>query len=1077
MACKASWRLCLAALVLCVPAFGQPGPTRDAFGGTGAVSAAPGDFDRRDITLSGSKLLLPVIASAETSAYGKLYTVLEIANITDSGADYSLRFLGADGTALSMPVQGSCPTCAAPASSRQATVGAHGGGRIVILPRNPLKLGWAEFTSDPDAALSVSATLYAEGTDGTVGRAGIPPASTYRRAWLYTDNTSDFTTRVILVNPSATEQRTYQLQFRDFSDTGSTCQASVQIAALGQALVETASSLTCSSADLGLLEISGDREFTGIAIVSHDGDGTIFTRPFFERPVEQYPLLERWTVASGTVTYGANTSAGCVAVSDTAIDGVAHTVHTSKWQKRADESSPWTDIASTGRTGMVCAYTPPATEAGQYRGVAEISIGGERGEYSTHNVLTVAPGATDSQPSFGAATVGNQSYQAGTAISPLTLPAASGGDGTLSYSLSPGVAGLSFNAATRVLAGTPTAAGTYALTYTVSDADGDLATLSFVVTVATAQMTAVDLVVASVTASDDTPGPGQSFDLTAATSNSGTAASAATTLRFYRSTNTTISSSDTQVGTAAVGALAAGGTGSSALTLTAPSTAGTYYYGACVDQVSGESDSQNNCSNSTAVTVRSLSTARMIPDANLRAAIEAALGKASGAPITAGEMGTLTQLRMEHSDVSDLTGLELAANLTSLVVWNNRVTDVSPLADLTRLTHLQLGGWYGGAAITNLSPLAGLTNLTNLNLYQSGITDVSPLAGLTNLTNLILDDNMITDISALSDLTNLGKLEVKGNILNDSSINDHIPVLESRGVSVGFHSLRKGDFDIDLVFLDDFTEAQKYVLRWAARRWMSVITDDLPDHEFAQVWSGRCAGLPIEIPAGERIDDLRIYVSSFEDHEGASGYGGPSLLRENHLPIVGCIALKSSIYNHRVVALHEMGHALGFARRIWGDLGFFQDADGDQHFNGPLAIAAFDDAGGRDYTGQKVPVEGSHWRSSEFPGELMRAGGGSALSAVTVQSLADLGYGVDLTQADAYAVTLPGVVATQSRAKEAAAAARAKHTAAIREDDRLRGSLASPTRAEPKLWCGLDGEQEPIHVVDQQGRIILTIDN
>ncbi len=607
MACKTAWRLCLAALVLCVPAFGQPDPTWDSFGGTGAISAAAynptSEFDRRDITLSGAKLIIPVIASAETSDYGKLYTVLEIANITDSGVDYSLRFLGADGTALSMPVQGSCPTCAVPTSSRQATVGAHGGGQIVILPRNPLKIGWAEFTSDPDASLSVSAMLYAEDTDGTVGRAGIPPTSTYKRAWLYTDNTSDFTTRVILVNPSATEQRTYQLQYRDFSDTGSTCQASVQIAALGEALIETASSLACSSADLGLVEISGDHEFTGIAIVSHNEDGTIFTRPFFERPVEQYPLLERWTVASGTVTYGANTSAGCVAVSDTAIDGVAHTVHASKWQKRADESSPWTDIAGTGRTGMVCAYTPPATAAGQYRGVAEISVGGERGEYSTHNALTVAPAGSGSHPSFGSATASNQSYQAGTAISPLTLPAGSGGDGSLTYSLAPGVPGLSFNAATRVLAGTPTAAGTYALTYTVSDADGDLATLSFVVTVATAQMTTIDLVVSSVTASDDTPGPGQSFDLTAATSNSGTAASAATTVRFYRSTNTTISSSDTQVGTAAVSALAAGGTSSGVLTLTAPSTAGTYYYGACVDRVSGESDSQNNCSSAVSVTV------------------------------------------------------------------------------------------------------------------------------------------------------------------------------------------------------------------------------------------------------------------------------------------------------------------------------------------------------------------------------------------------------------------------------------------------------------------------------------------
>ena len=38
-------------------------------------------------------------------------------------------------------------------------------------------------------------------------------------------------------------------------------------------------------------------------------------------------------------------------------------------------------------------------------------------------------------------------------------------------------------------------------------------------------------------------------------------------------------------------------------------------------------------------------------------------------------------------------------------------------------------------------------------------------------------------------------------------------------------------------------------------------------------------------------------------------------------------------------------------------------------------------------------------------GELMGPRGGPALSAITVQSMADLGYGVDVTQADAY--TLP----------------------------------------------------------------------
>ena len=210
--------------------------------------------------------------------------------------------------------------------------------------------------------------------------------------------------------------------------------------------------------------------------------------------------------------------------------------------------------------------------------------------------------AADTSPSFSTATVSNRTYTAGTAISALTLPAASGGDGTLTYSLSPAVAGLTFNATTRQLTGTPSTAGTYAMTYTVTDEDRDTATLRFTITVATTQMTTVDLVVASVTASDDTLEFGQSFDLRATVRNAGTGASTATTLRYYRSTDATITTGDTEVGTDAVGALAAAGASDESISLTAPSTAGTYYFGACVDPVSGESDTGNNCSGAVRVT-------------------------------------------------------------------------------------------------------------------------------------------------------------------------------------------------------------------------------------------------------------------------------------------------------------------------------------------------------------------------------------------------------------------------------------------------------------------------------------------
>ena len=112
-----------------------------------------------------------------------------------------------------------------------------------------------------------------------------------------------------------------------------------------------------------------------------------------------------------------------------------------------------------------------------------------------------------------------------------------------------------------------------------------------------------DLIVQSPSVSDNTLTTGQSFTLRATVRNSGAGRSAATTLRYYRSSNSTIATSDTEVGTASVSGLAASATSSESISLRAPSSAGTYYYGACVASVSGESNTNNNCSTGVRVTV------------------------------------------------------------------------------------------------------------------------------------------------------------------------------------------------------------------------------------------------------------------------------------------------------------------------------------------------------------------------------------------------------------------------------------------------------------------------------------------
>ena len=426
---------------------------------------------------------------------------------------------------------------------------------------------------------------------------------------------------------------------------------------------------------------------------------------------------------------------------------------------------------------------------------------------------------------------------------------------------------------------------------------------------------------------------------------------------------------------------------------------------------------------------------------------------------------TLERLNLYNTGISDISLLAGLTNLEDLHLGANGIADISPLLGLTNLTKL----WLFENDISNLSPLSGLTKLTELRLGTNDITDVSALGRLFRLSDLDLTFNGVTNISPLLGLTRLKKLDLRGNLLGDSSINDHIPALQDRGVLVLFDSFRKGDYDIELVFSARFTDRQRRVLEYVARRWMAVVVEDLPDYAFTEGWSGTCGGQSYEIDAGERIDDLRIYMGTFEGGN-AAGYGGPSVLRqETHLPVLGCMAFNLSGANLLITGLHEIGHVLGFGT-IWNELGLLQDPNGDAHFNGPLAIAAFDEAGGSHYAGAKVPVQQGdlgHWRGSSFPDELMRPGGGSLLSAITVQSLADLGYGVDATQADPYNLS----TAAQTSAMLEVT------ISSIPGDDRSGGRLASPTQANPKVWCGLDGERKPIYVVDQQGRVIRTTDN
>ena len=81
-----------------------------------------------------------------------------------------------------------------------------------------------------------------------------------------------------------------------------------------------------------------------------------------------------------------------------------------------------------------------------------------------------------------------------------------------------------------------------------------------------------------------------------------------------------------------------------------------------------------------------------IPDPNLRAAIESALGKTPGSPIAPAEMAALTHLEARNANISDLTGLEGATNLKWLWLDGEEV---------------RTGVWSNSNSVSDLSPIAG----------------------------------------------------------------------------------------------------------------------------------------------------------------------------------------------------------------------------------------------------------------------------------------------------------------------------------------------------------------------------------
>ena len=174
-----------------------------------------------------------------------------------------------------------------------------------------------------------------------------------------------------------------------------------------------------------------------------------------------------------------------------------------------------------------------------------------------------------------------------------------------------------------------------------------------------------------------------------------------------------------------------------------------------------------------------------IPDAKLDSVIRSTLKLDETVQLTTDHLESLTKIdydgKRKSDSVKNLEGLQHAVNLTSLELERNLLTDLSPIAGLTKLTNLRM---WGCKTIVDITPLANLASLKSLQIHDNLITDLTPLEGLTNLTSLTILTNPADDLTPIGSLTNLVTLNI-GNMQNVTSFEpiQNLPKLKTLTIS------------------------------------------------------------------------------------------------------------------------------------------------------------------------------------------------------------------------------------------------------------------------------------------------------
>lgn len=227
----------------------------------------------------------------------------------------------------------------------------------------------------------------------------------------------------------------------------------------------------------------------------------------------------------------------------------------------------------------------------------------------------------------------------------------------------------------------------------------------------------------------------------------------------------------------------------------------------------------------------------------------------------------------------------------------------------------------------------------------------------------------------------------------------------------------RGPYHIDVRQLGAMNPTVRAAFDTAAARLERLFTAGVPTA--AATGFDGCLGIGPTGPIDGIVIDVQ--VTTMDGPGNVLGSAGPCRTGSDGLPRAGQMTfdvddVPTYLPGGRFVEIveHEMAHVLGIGT-LWSLRSLVTGIGGaDPRYTGAGAVAEWQALGGSG----SVPVEatggdgtaGAHWREAVFGNELLTGwinAGRNPLSRLTVAALADLGYRVDLSQADPYVLPSP----------------------------------------------------------------------